>query len=596
MISLVKIPNLNKLIIQNYVGLSSFQKGEEYAINRAIHQGKLKNYVLTGLCQGHEFDPYRVEIIFNPEGILQSYCSCPVGIEGKCKHVAALLLTWLEAPEEFTEWKDLKVNLQSYDAATLLELIDLLDDKLGNSHEAIRAFSQHLQAVKSPRLAKYARRIEDAFHISEFPWYHPDEGGATEIAFALDKIRSDADQLLEEGQIEEAIRINQGLVQKILNHLDDYLGSWQNLNAELKRCIQSLNTALHHLVDKQEELRLKVFQILFCLIEEQLHREIDIEAEEAKEVLLHHVRPSERDKVISWVEAIQQSQIHPSQESKARSLEAFLIDLQRDVLDADVYLTYYQETGQTLKLVDSLLMLGRVKEAKHIAQQEGLTSQVLSLADVFVKYHQDSIAEELVLALIQKYQDLQALYWLSKFYQQRERLEEFLRVAKQIFYLSPQLSHYQTIRNVAQKLNQWSGLRQEIIEHFKKLQNKLLLIQIYLDEELLEEAIEAFENISNLSFSSLKEPQYLLLALHLASTAIAKHPRFSLKIYQDIVDHFIRERNRESYRKACEHLKTIQSIFENLQQRDEWEIYLSTLLQTYRRLKAFHEEVYLSQK
>lgn len=590
MVSIIKIPNLDKLTIQNYVGLSSFQKGEGYALNQAIRQGKLKNHILTAVCQGHEFDPYRVEVIFNADGIHQSYCSCPVGAGGKCKHVAALLLTWLDNPEVFADWEDLKHHIQSFDASTLLELIDLLDDNVESSSKIIRAFSRHLQTAKSPRLARYARRIDEAFHISEFPWYHPDEGGLTEIAFSLDKIRSDADQLVEEGQIEEAIRIDQSLIQQILNHLDDHLDPWGSLGEELKRCVQSLSEALQHL-DKREDLRLKVFQTLFRLVEEQLYRESNIGAEEAKQAILQHMRPSERDKIVSWIEAIQKRQM-PTEEHRFPGLEDFLIDLQKDILEPDIYLTHYRETGQVLKLVDSLLALGRIKEAKHAAQQKEFAFQTLPLGDLFVKHQQDAIAEKIVIDFSKDHPDLQALRWLKDFYQQRSKLEAALDAAKQILYLSPQFSYYQTVQNLAQKINQWPALRAEIINHFKSLQDELLLVEIYLDEKAVNEAIKVFENISHLSYYSFKDTHYTLLALRLAAEARSKHPHFALKIYQDVVDNLIEERNRESYHRACDHLKTIQAIFEDLHQRDEWEAYLRSLLQTYRRLNALKDEIY----
>ncbi len=584
--------HLDKWTIQNYVGLASFQKGEGYAINKAIRQGKLKNHVLTALCQGHEFDPYRVEVIFNSHGIQQSYCSCPVGAGGKCKHVAALLLTWMEAPETFTEWEDLKGGLKAYDAPTLLELIDLLEDKVEGSSEVIHAFRQHLQTVKSPRLARYVRRIDEAFHPSEFPWYQADEGGVSEIAFALDKIRSDADQLLDEGQIEEAARIDQTLIQRILNHLDNHFDPWGNLTEELKRCVQSLNEALQRL-SKESGLRQKIFQILFRLIEEQLYREVNVAAEEAKQVILQHVKPAERDKIVSWIEALQIRQMSV-EEQKHFGLEDFLIDLQKDQLEPQVYLSHYRETGQVLKLVDSLLDLGRIKEAKQAAQQKEYAFQTLSLADLFVKHQQYAIAETLMLNFSKHHPDLRALRWLKEFYQNRNDLEKALEQAKQILYLSPRFNYYQEVQDLGQKLKQWPTLREEIIQNFKQIPDEFLLVEIYLDEKAFDQAIEAFERISDLSYYSFKETHYALLALRLADMARSKHPQFSIKIYQEMVESLIEERNRDSYKKACDHLKMIKSIYEDLHQLDEWKIYLRRLMQTYRRLKALKDEIYLA--
>ncbi len=55
---------------------------------------------LKALCQGSAASPYRVEVTFSQKGIASTNCSCPVGAGGYCKHVAALLLTWLHEPEK----------------------------------------------------------------------------------------------------------------------------------------------------------------------------------------------------------------------------------------------------------------------------------------------------------------------------------------------------------------------------------------------------------------------------------------------------------------------------------------------------------------
>lgn len=586
MFSLLKIPLLNRETLQNYVGLVNFQKGEHYVDRQAISQGKLKNQVLTAFCQGHEFHPYRVGVIFDAADIRLSYCSCPVGVKGKCKHVAALLLAWIDKPEIFAYWDSLKSDLQAYDTSTLLELIDLLDEHADRSFDVIQAFSQNLQMVKSPRLARYMRRIEEAFHVSELQWYHPDEGGLTEITFALDKIRSDAEQLLNEEHWEEAIRIDQSLIQQILNHLDGHTDPWGNLTDEIKRCIYSLDKALQHL-DQSSELRQKVFQLLFRLIEEQLYRIMPIGAEEAKQVILQHIHSVEREQMVAWIEALQMRRL-PGEEHQQLGLEDFLIDLQKESLDPEVYLAHYRQTAQVLKLVDSLLELGKVKEAEQTAQQKEFVHQTLALAHLFVKHHQEDIAEKLVVSFSRNSFDLSSARWLKDFYQKRGDLKKTLKQAKHILYLLPRLNYYQEVQELAQTLQCWPTLRKEIFQHFEHHQENILLIEIHLEEKEIDQAIALFERSPP---HSLKEMSVLLLVLRLAAAARSKYPNFSLKIYQEITENLIEERKRESYRQACDYLKIIKSIYEDLQQVKEWEIYLSNLLQTYRRLKALKEEI-----
>ena len=59
----------------------------------------------------------------SPQGIISGHCSCPVGGAGRCKHAAALLLTWLHEPEAFHELEALETNLAQRSKGELVALI-----------------------------------------------------------------------------------------------------------------------------------------------------------------------------------------------------------------------------------------------------------------------------------------------------------------------------------------------------------------------------------------------------------------------------------------------------------------------------------------
>lgn len=577
--------------IKNYVGLSSFQKGESYASHQAIKLGKIKNCVITAVCQGHEFDPYTVQVIFNDQGIEQSYCSCPVGAGGKCKHIAALLLTWHDHPEEFAEWQEIRKHLKDYDSNALLELIDLLEERVEGSADVIHSFQRNLQQLKSPNLAKYLKRIEEAFHVSRLPWYHPDEAAASEIAFALSKVRSDANQMIEAHNFNEAILIYHTLIQHILIYLDEHRDPWGTLGEEMKECAQGLEMALK-LLPKGQELRQKALQLLFRIIEEQLYRENNLGAEEAKRVILEHVTPEEREKVLSWVRAIQISKNDEAAESFW--LKDFLIDLEKEKLDPEVYLTHYRQTGQIVKLVDSLLNLGRIREAETAAKQPEFVAQAFPLADVFVKYKQDAIAEHLVLEASRQRPTVDGFAWLKDFYRRHNQPDKALAQALHMLHLSPQFSYYQEVEDLAQSVGREKQVREEVISFLKDMNHQVLLVEIYLDEKDLKRAIEVFSVMTSQAVAQdgFQDANQFLLALRLASAARYKHPQDSIKIYQLVVQDLIEERNRDSYRRACDYLKIIRDIYKETHQIKAWQAYMKNFMQTYSRFRVLQDEMH----
>ena len=71
-------------------------------------------------------EPYHVSVEFMPTGIADAYCSCPYYYEGDCKHIVALLLTYLHDPETICSLDSLLATLESKPKSTLLQVISEL--------------------------------------------------------------------------------------------------------------------------------------------------------------------------------------------------------------------------------------------------------------------------------------------------------------------------------------------------------------------------------------------------------------------------------------------------------------------------------------
>jgi uncharacterized Zn finger protein len=107
---MTNFPELTESDIARWCEGPSFGRGVEYFNGGAIHNTRRVGMTLKAHCSGSQPQPYRVQITLGPQGILAGSCSCPVGFGGHCKHAAALLLTWLEAPEIFEEAKELSTS------------------------------------------------------------------------------------------------------------------------------------------------------------------------------------------------------------------------------------------------------------------------------------------------------------------------------------------------------------------------------------------------------------------------------------------------------------------------------------------------------
>src|SRR6266702_4596702 len=115
------IPTIREQDVRDLVGEGSFHRGEKYFRGDKIFDTRRAGMTLKAKCEGSRSTPYRVEVTFNDTGVAETDCSCPIG--GYCKHVVALLLTWLSEPEEFIEQQDIDTILLQCDKDELITLI-----------------------------------------------------------------------------------------------------------------------------------------------------------------------------------------------------------------------------------------------------------------------------------------------------------------------------------------------------------------------------------------------------------------------------------------------------------------------------------------
>ena len=103
-----------------------FARGEGYFYNEAIENAIFHDSTLSATCQGSEDTPYRVSVALTPTGIADAECSCPYDWGGDCKHIVALLLTYIHEPDEIHSVEPILTAMAEKPRATLLRVISEL--------------------------------------------------------------------------------------------------------------------------------------------------------------------------------------------------------------------------------------------------------------------------------------------------------------------------------------------------------------------------------------------------------------------------------------------------------------------------------------
>jgi uncharacterized Zn finger protein len=139
--------------VRAWVGDLEIGKGRPYAQGAAVSGCVFAGSLLKACVKGTRTRPYRVWVQPVDGIIAGAGCTCPVGRGqtcgmSKCKHVAATLLAYLEAPNRFVRLADVYADLESRDKE---ELVTLVMQMLQRAPEVEPLLAAPLPGVQSPR-------------------------------------------------------------------------------------------------------------------------------------------------------------------------------------------------------------------------------------------------------------------------------------------------------------------------------------------------------------------------------------------------------------------------------------------------------------
>jgi uncharacterized Zn finger protein len=95
------LPRLTEAHIRNLATAPSFERGQAYYRDGAVLDPICQEEHLRAQCEGSDYKPYQVSATLGRGGITETSCTCPYDYGGICKHVVALLLTYVHKPQTF---------------------------------------------------------------------------------------------------------------------------------------------------------------------------------------------------------------------------------------------------------------------------------------------------------------------------------------------------------------------------------------------------------------------------------------------------------------------------------------------------------------
>ena len=588
------IPTVTKQHIRTFVGEQNFLKGWQHVLDGAIINPQQQAMTLKAYCYGSLPEPYHVQVTLDSNGITSFLCSCSAGTptygNRGCDHAAALLVAWNEQPEAFTPMDGIDTILERQSKVQLIALVKQLLQQQPEVEWQLTMPPPPGHKSVPVDTDEYRRQVDEAFYHAGHNW-----DAVYGISSDLYEITATAAHFAQQQDYANAAAIYEVVAEETLNHYQSYHDEDGALGRVVQDCAESLGTLLES-EREDEALREQILAAIFTVFCFDVdHGGLGLTAEIPAE-FVQHTTPEEKRLVAQWVRSSLVELQEKKQESdwRLKHYGGLLLALEADVLSDEEFLRIGRETKSIQEVVTRLLKLERVDEAVQDASQAS-GWPLVKLADLFVQYGQDAAVERLMYEKAQ--QEAYTIYadWLKNHYLAKNNLAAALEMAQLIFHKRPWFAEYQKMRELALQLGSWEVIRQAALTFLEEKHSTPVLVEVALDEGNIERTLQLLEATKPHGLESYQwKYDYSLapgVAIKVAERAEEMYPRASLDLYQQHVEHLINGHGRANYQDACSYLVKIRSLYQQMDETEQWTSYIAWIRKRHSRLRTLKEEL-----
>lgn len=541
---------------------ASFERGQRYLEEGRVKIREASPSRITASVAGTR--NYRVQIDLGGKKGISATCTCPYDWEGYCKHIVATLLAMLEDKDAIEDM----VEASSERQKSIGELLEEVDP------EALRSFlhqemERHLEirdrfmACFSPSgggksLDEYKSEVDSLYEVAEDRGFVP---YGENIDF--DPLKDLAEIYIGKGDFTEAAKIYQALFETIakkMNSVDDSDGFY---GGEFSNCLMAFVECISE-AELDAKAKRKCIDYLFS---KYLQRKPDYFQDDYDDAL-RELCASEED-LRYWKELLEKN-MHKKQ------IPEKMPDKRED----------WSSYWQAKELISmQLYVLSRLKEAEEFYSLMEMNYR--SSKDLCLMYAQrllkDGDREKAVmvaeegLALFPDHASRGLREFLSEVYRDYDQ-GKYKETLMSLFFLTRDWKYYEQLKIISPS-EEWLIRLDEVLAHFSKDNRDMwMVIDIYLREQMHEQALR--EVLALKSLSTLSR-YYKELA--------SRYPDQYFSAYRDLITPFAgKETGRKHYRKVVSYLKEMKAIggFEG----DIKEI-VERLREKHKRQPAFIDEI-----
>jgi len=567
---------------------SSFQRGYDYYRDGSVLEIARRENRLTAEVEGSSYEPYQVTITLGQRGIENAYCTCPYDWGGDCKHIVAVLLTYIHSSEEVEELPPVEDMLADLDRDQLQNLIlklvehqpgianliqqqfpPMQEKALEDTADSRSLLRQRQSPLDSESLHRQVHAILhrlDHVRLSEL------DSRGYEVTHGLDKILDKAQAFVEANDGRNALIILEALTVEIVNELEsvydphgEVIGIFDDMKPLWTEAILVADLTLAErmeLAEKMDDWESKL---------DQYYSEDAFSAPQAAAIQgwdhppLQRVLEGKITKLGAW-------------EDEAPWFADDLAVARLNVLARQgrfqEYLYLAEAEGQMDLYLIMLARLGRIQEAvdngiQYIEDAGGALSLAQALHEKGETESALRVAEH-GLKLQGGHSEL--LRWIRDVSASAGLSEKALTAAINAFREDPNLDNYKVVESLAGE--RWPELRGKMLEGLRqiKLAYPAAQVYIFLYEGLIDDAIAALGNCDNYA-----------LVEEVVDAASSSHHDWVISACRQQAECIMNAAKSNAYYHAVRWLQKARAAYLATGREAEWQQYLAHLLNLHRR-------------
>lgn len=575
-------PRLTEAAIRNVTSEKSFRRGKEYYEAGAVSDLTRRGNILQAEVEGSHYEPYRVTIRLDAGGVVEATCTCPYREGGYCKHIVAVLLTYVHKPHAVVERPSVEDLLAGLSREELRELLgQLLSD-----HPHLMDWVEVRLAAKiksAPPNAKgkpYRRRTtldassfrRQARHIMMHP---PEAYWAT--GGMVDELRSlvhQARPFIEAGDGRNALVILEAVTEVYIEQwtdLDDSDGELGGFFDELGLLFAEAILSADLSRDERKEWMKKLRGWQEAIEDYGIDNGFRVAIAAARQgwddprlqrILRGHV-PQKRgwEPVPDYAKDLTLIRLHIL-ERQGRTAE---------------YLHLAQAEGQAVQYATMLVKVGRWQEAVEYGLRYLATpDEALELARTLREHDRPLEALRVAKHGLTLGGDLCELArWLREFAFGLGQIEVARKAARAAFVDSLALEDYQAAQVIAGA--DWPAVKAEFLKRLDASPWAPDKVDIYLYEGMIESAMRVVDEASYVGLDAVER---------VVDAAWQSHPEWVIRQCRKQAEPIMDEGKSQYYHHAVRWLEKARRAYLALGQAAQWNEYLEGLIRKHARKYA----------